>query len=493
MPRPERWPTFSSPIARRCTLPLLAQLAFDLALSWRVLVVLDGCTLLLWHSPNSLERAMSTTSSKRTAYSLVGALIALVVLSSTVHRWNSGGDSHLDRLNPTVFLRDPTNSLSYRNHLERTTSPSSQITHSPTLTFDHIYVLSLPTRQDRREQMEELAKAHGLRITFVDAVNKKEPFIRWIAERAVEVRAERLEIMARARKVDVSTLGGLHIGNDWLVQTPSPDSPRPFPPRNDPRYASHGGNWVEYLEAHASAGTLDQLVPSDPQLNVTAALWDPNERIAGRQVNEGVISTFWGHTRAIKMILENGDRSALVLEDDVDVEWDLERLWSRIERRLPEDWESAFLGHCWGKELLKPQYLHPNLHRSSIPLCLHAYALSSAGASHALSLLLNPWTAYQTAVDTAFPSFISFKLLNSFSVDPPFIIQRKDGPSDIQQGVGSKWRGLLMDSTVERIRRAKGLEVWEDMYDENNLDPATVFRCVRARAAFDSLAFYQRA
>ncbi|BGP00693.1 hypothetical protein RTBOTA2_004952 [Rhodotorula toruloides] len=419
---------------------------------------------------------MSTTSSKRTAYSLVGALIALVVLSSTVHRWNSGGDSHLDRLNPTVFLRDPTNSLSYRNHLERTTSPPSQITHSPTLTFDHIYVLSLPTRQDRREQMEELAKAHGLRITFVDAVNKNEPFIRWIAERAVEVRAERLEIMARARKVDVSTLGGLHIGNDWLVQTPSPDSARPFPPRNDPRYASHGGNWVEYLEAHASAGTLDQLVPSDPQLNVTAALWDPNERIAGRQVNEGVISTFWGHTRAIKMILENGDRSALVLEDDVDVEWDLERLWSRIERRLPEDWESAFLGHCWGKELLKPQYLHPHLHRSSIPLCLHAYALSSAGASHALSLLLNPWTAYQTAVDTAFPSFISFNLLNSFSVDPPLIIQRKDGPSDIQQGVGSKWRGLLMDSTVERIRRAKGLEVWEDMYDENNLDPATVFR-----------------
>lgn len=141
----------------------------------------------------------------------------------------------------------------------------------------------------------------------------------------------------------------------------------------------------------------------------------------------------------------------------------------------------------------EPQYLHPNLHRSSIPLCLHAYALSSAGASHALSLLLNPWTAYQTAVDTAFPSFISFKLLNSFSVDPPLIIQRKDGPSDIQQGVGSKWRGLLMDSTVERIRRARGLEVWEDMYDENNLDPATVFRCVRARAAFDSLALYQRA
>lgn len=156
---------------------------------------------------------------------------------------------------------------------------------------------------------------------------------------------------AKARGVDESTLGGLHIGNDWLVQTPSPESDAPFPVRDDKRFPP-SGNWVSFLEAHDAAGTLSSLVPADPNLNVTAALWDPNERIAGRQVNEGVISTFWGHTRAIKKVLENGDRSALILEDDVDVEWDLERLWSRIERRLPDDWDVSFLGHCWGKELL---------------------------------------------------------------------------------------------------------------------------------------------
>lgn len=95
----------------------------------------------------------------------------------------------------STFISDPSNSLTYRTHLEETTSPNSQIVHSQTLTFDHIYVLSLPTRHDRREQMEQLARAHGLKITFVDAVNKDEPFIRWIAERAVEVRQERLRIM----------------------------------------------------------------------------------------------------------------------------------------------------------------------------------------------------------------------------------------------------------------------------------------------------------
>ena len=124
-----------------------------------------------------------------------------------------------------------------------------------------------------------------------------------------------------------------------------------------------------------------------------------------------------------------------------------------------------------------PEYRHPHVHGSSVPLCLHAYALTHAGASHLLSLLENPWTAYQTAVDTAVPSFITFGLLKSYSIEPPLVIQRKDGPSDIQAGVGSKWHGLLMDSTVDRIRRAEGLEVVEEEWvDGAPLDPALKWR-----------------
>lgn len=124
-----------------------------------------------------------------------------------------------------------------------------------------------------------------------------------------------------------------------------------------------------------------------------------------------------------------------------------------------------------------PAYLHPNVHASSVPLCLHAYALTQAGASHLLSLLENPWSAYQTAVDTAVPSFISFGLFNSFSVEPPLILQRKDGPSDIQAGIGSKWHGILMDSTIERLRRDEGEVVVEDVWvDGAQDDPANKWR-----------------
>jgi len=132
--------------------------------------------------------------SSRTSYSWIGAGVALFLLISTysVHHSTTSIPLHTTL---STFISDPSNSLTYRTHLEETTSPNSQIVHSQTLTFDHIYVLSLPTRHDRREQMEQLARAHGLKITFVDAVNKDEPFIRWIAERAVEVRQERLRIM----------------------------------------------------------------------------------------------------------------------------------------------------------------------------------------------------------------------------------------------------------------------------------------------------------
>ena len=80
---------------------------------------------------------------------------------------------------------------SYRQRL----SLSEPFLHSPTLTFDHIYVLSLPSRQDRRDEIKLLASALEIEVIFVDAVFKEEGFLKWIAERVVEIRDERLRLM----------------------------------------------------------------------------------------------------------------------------------------------------------------------------------------------------------------------------------------------------------------------------------------------------------
>ncbi|GAA5865064.1 hypothetical protein JCM8547_007701 [Rhodosporidiobolus lusitaniae] len=393
--------------------------------------------------------------------------------------------------------------LAYRRHLEHLTSPPSFTHHAHSLGFDRIYVLSLPSRLDRRRDMSKLARALGVEIEFVDAADKNEPFLKWIAERVAESRDERRKVMARAQGVDPSSIGGLEIGSSWLTPFPSPASTSLFPPFPSSPLWPGARNWVEHLETLHSKhnGQHRYLVPSDSGLNVTELLWDPLERVKVRQVHEGVISTYWGQTRAIKRMLENGDETALILEDDVDVEWDVERLWAGIERRLPRtkegerDWDVTFLGHCWGGEFQKPQYLHPLLHPSTGPMCLHGYALTSLGAQRLLSHLLSPWNAFSTAVDLLIPSLLHIQtamraspsqevreyppLLKSWSVVPPLVVQRKDGPSDLQKGSGSKWRGVLRDSTMERVRRDEGVwhEGWEEDPGRVGEDPATVLRC----------------
>ncbi|KAM0747280.1 hypothetical protein T439DRAFT_329028 [Meredithblackwellia eburnea MCA 4105] len=376
------------------------------------------------------------------------------------------------------FPYDPTDSLAYRNHLELTTSPPAQITHDEHLGFSNIYVLSLPHRTDRRDDMLKLASALGITITFIDAAVKDEPFFQWIAERVAETRKERVALMAKTRRVKPSKLGGLGIGSVWVSQGQDTSGRVPFPPMLDDRFPS--GNWLTHLEEFHSEGRMDELAPSTPEVNITELLWDHREWLPLRQVDEGVMSTFWGHTRVLKAIVENEDESALVLEDDVDMEWDIERMWSRMRRKLPVDWDTVHLGSCWGFEMQQPAYLHPLLHKATSPKCLHGWAVSKKGAARLLSLLNNPWSAYATAVDVAVPSFIADRLLKSFSVEPPIIIQRKDGPSDLKTGSGTKWRGLLRDSTFERIWTDEGLEVKEDVWDPKNLDPGTKlrFQCI---------------
>ena len=65
--------------------------------------------------------------------------------------------------------------------------------------FDKIYVLSLPGRKDRRGQMSKLARALGVQVTFVDASLKDEPWVKWVAERVLEVRRQRVQIMVGLR------------------------------------------------------------------------------------------------------------------------------------------------------------------------------------------------------------------------------------------------------------------------------------------------------
>jgi GR25 family glycosyltransferase involved in LPS biosynthesis len=250
--------------------------------------------------------------------------------------------------------------LAFRKQLESSTSFTS---HSPTLTFTHIYVVSLPTRQDRRANMSRIADALNLKFTFIDAVLKDSHLIQWIGERVAETRVKKRPHLAKALGVLPEEVGGMGIGSIWLSRQGDQGNggELQLPSLNEPKYDNL--DWVAYLDkATDTTGTplaLEQdkepleerLQPNDPNFNVTAALWDSVEPMESRQIVAAVLSTWFSHTRAMKAMLANGDESALFLEDDVDIEWDIEGRWASIYRRLPSDWDVVFLGHCWGREM----------------------------------------------------------------------------------------------------------------------------------------------
>ncbi|WAR59965.1 hypothetical protein PtB15_11B606 [Puccinia triticina] len=371
--------------------------------------------------------------------------------------------------------------LDYRRLLEETTSPENFNQHHATLGFGHIYCISLPNRKDRRETMTKISAALGVKITFVDAISKDHPVIGWIGERASEVRKKKLELMSRYSGLEKESIGGMGAGSVWLTvnngHTANQNSLRniKLPSLAAARPEFDGKDWVEYLWSVSDHYTLTS---SNPDFNITAEMWDPQEKMLQRQINPATVSTYYNHLRVLLMIQESGEDSALILEDDVDMEWDLERRWRSIERHLPVDWETVFLGHCWGHELIQPQFGHPNLHKSTEPLCLHGYAVSSLGSKKLLELYNDPWTSFQTPVDTAIPTFIKLGL-NSFSIEPTIINQSKVLQSDIQSGKGSNWKGLLVDSVAERILKSEGKWVDKTLNQQdsrNNIDPATLFR-----------------
>lgn len=233
----------------------------------------------------------------------------------------------------------PGHAQTYRQRLELYSTA-----HSPTLTFNHIYVVSLPNRTDRRERMKRIASALGLQITFVDALNKDSPMILWIGEQVFRMRDKKRPFLAAALGLNEKDVGGMSIDSIWLARPGQRGKTMlDLPSAKEDRFG--GLDWVEYMlaavkdagpEESGSESGGGRLLPDHPAFNVTKKLWDPLEKLPSRQMNTAVLSTWFSHMKAIRTMRANGDESGLVLEDDVDIEWDVERLWSAIYRKMPE-------------------------------------------------------------------------------------------------------------------------------------------------------------
>jgi hypothetical protein len=177
-----------------------------------------------------------------------------------------------------------------------------------------------------------------------------------------------------------------------------------------------------------------------------------------------------------------------VLEDDIDMEWTLERRLQYLFHALPPNWDVLMIGnilsarfapapsdadrtgHCASNEnTFHALPGNPHLHPAGTPLCTTAYAVKRTGAQRLVRHLRTAAFAYSRPIDHAFVQLVVSQREHEheqeheqahrprpgahfFSVVPPIVVQTYSSTSDIAYGFGGEQSDFLEDSTRERIR-----------------------------------------
>ncbi|KAG8700028.1 hypothetical protein FRC09_006216 [Ceratobasidium sp. 395] len=303
-----------------------------------------------------------------------------------------------------------------------------------------IIVIGLARRTDRRAHMERLRRAMGLEFDWFDAIDTADPRVFEIRERVRWAREE-------SRKGVESVVPDLNFA--WsdevekMLKEGVPDEPVGIKNadiwslHDDPRYA--------------------RLPPLPPVPNPDTR--KPLTHMGGfnitmpTPISLGAVSCWYSHYQVMREIADGPDDTVIVLEDDVDMEFDLEKRLRDMWPALPKDWDIVMLGHCqsheWGKPKLKRA---PALHRSTHTMCTHAYAISKRGARKMVRFLRSEHFAYSRPIDHTFIHLNYHDLTINFSILPTVVLQTKDNPSDVEGGTGGLKSEWLVDSAMERVQ-----------------------------------------
>lgn len=329
--------------------------------------------------------------------------------------------------------------------------------------FDNTAVISLPHRTDRRASMELLRHSLSLNWTYVDATPANHSTISQLMD-CVRFRRNgsgpvvELDEFAWPQTFDTAVSM-----ESWCPQTHSTEvgsilhisdtGPAPIPLTCATRNATVG------LPYDASTPPHMLLTPAK------LACWHSHIR---------VLESF------SKKRPPDPSEIALVLEDDVNMERDIRTALPELFRYMPQTWDIIFLGrclssltsspvltsairagHCWSNESYHPAIgiYHSSradggnvsIHPSFAPKCTHAYAVSNSGATKLLQHLHHPPFAYSRALDQAYAWLVMSGRVESYSVVPSVVVQRKLTLSDVdggRAGMGSDWREGLVDGVL---------------------------------------------
>lgn len=334
---------------------------------------------------------------------------------------------------------------------------------------DSIHVVSLRRRNDRRQVMEKLREGLNTTWNYFDALEKNNDLVNTLL---------RFALMQREQfntTIEWPPDGG-NIHYDRVLT----DVLRTMTP---PSSLS--------VSAPVLCATEDNTIPWFPNMSAV-----PYHMV----LSPGMLACWFSHaalmaeivksTRYIRKETWDGRKgSVIILEDDVDMEWDIQERLTRMWPDLPRSWDIVFLGalsschlsrigsqvaegYCWSDESRFPP-IKPGsqIHPSHKPKCTHGYVLSPFGARRLLAHLNHPQFAFSRAIDQAISYLVAMGRLRAFSVVPAIVAQRRCGEvedaedceyallndgSDIwlvDNGMtGSQWRDKLQDSALARIQ-----------------------------------------
>jgi len=182
---------------------------------------------------------------------------------------------------------------------------------------EKIYVLSLPHRSDRRQEMDKLKAALGLRWTYVDAMDTKNKLVGRILDSVWVIRAT----------------------NDYLFTWPAD-----MPPPNE-RISPWSPGFLSIPDIAPGSR------PSDPMVcateNNTVASYDldlPEVRI----LTPARVACWYSHLSVIEKVANDrslkNDDVVIVLEDDLDMERDIHTRLRHVWTSLPKDWDMVYFG-----------------------------------------------------------------------------------------------------------------------------------------------------
>ncbi|KAJ7160555.1 hypothetical protein C8R43DRAFT_849304, partial [Mycena crocata] len=269
------------------------------------------------------------------------------------------------------------------------------------------YVISLPRRRDRHEEMERLRTRLGLLWNYVAAEDSESPLVGQIMAQGIPLNAT------------------VRLPFEW----PSPDS------TTSSSFGDPSPSFPATVPADVDAEPLTcatenfTLLPYSPGLKEYKIL------------SRSRIACWRSHLSAIQRAsAHKPEKPSLILEDDVDMEVDIKERLIDVWSLLPPDWDIVFLGHCWSNESYFPalgpaplpsnsssrlQPLESRLHPSHAPLFDDLYIMLRSGAVRLLEHLTYPPFAYSRAINHALAWLVKSGRLRSFSIVPSVVVQRK--------------------------------------------------------------------